>query len=311
MTKTTNTMAEDNNDKEDNGIATPTGTVAETATALPGEKTELSVEVTAKNEVRHVFDLRVEFASDARNAVDTFSVVPAVKNITNRLLATNEVQILSRNGTSFFTAMTDFPKTSDEFNAFFETDQKQSGSKARVWTRIKITSTLNFWSLKQHGFMHGYLRENHIYIHQHLFETLPITDIGILLFKSPEHTFRQDFTKTLRRIILVYFSALSITEVQALQYDINELDLANNDLPLFEITSKKQVKFTFKNTDAEGNITQVKESTIALKIMCETKEKQRLGFLLTEATRHSKFASGLFIGYAEKNQNPQACQQAI
>jgi hypothetical protein len=45
--------------------------------------------------------------------------------------------------------------------------------------------------------------------------------------------------------------------------------------------------------------------------MGETKERQRISFLLTEATRHSKYLSGIFLGYADKNQNPEQYRQAI
>jgi chaperonin cofactor prefoldin len=311
MTISAENQNNDKVDKETTAEDLTKGMDVSNNNAPQGGKEEVSGEVTETNANRHIFDMRIEFSTTAHSAVDTFSIVPAIKGLSKQLLATNVVHILARSNKKFFISMDDFPKTAEDFDDFFETDQQNYAKISKVWVRIKVTSTLPFWQLKKHGMLHGYLREHRIYINQHHFETLPITDIGVMLFKSPEFTFRQDYTKMLRRHILTYFSAMSDSEIKTAANGINELDLENNTLPLFEVTAKKQVKFQFKTTDDQGQQTTETESTIGLKILCETKERQRLSFLLTEATRHSKFSSGLFLGYSEKNQNPVQYRKAL
>jgi hypothetical protein len=161
--------------------------------------------------------------------------------------------------------MADFPKSSEEFDDFFETDKENLSKISKVWARIRASSTLPFWQLKQHGMLHGYIRQHGLYVNEHVFKTLRITDIGCLLFKPPEFTYRQDFTKFIRRHILLYFSALTEEEQREMTHGIDELDLVNNTLPLFEITAKKSVKFHFRTTDSNGKQHTEMESTIGLR----------------------------------------------
>jgi hypothetical protein len=311
MTISDTTMDEDKNDLGTTETTTTTAMETTIATAPTVEKEEVSAEASEKNQHRHIFDMRIEFSTSAHTAVDTFSIVPAIKGFTHQLLATNVVFILSRSGKQFFSTMSDFPKTAEAFDEFFETDQQNLAKISKVWSRIRASSTIPFWQLKKHGLLHGYIRQHGLYVNEHGFKTLPITDIGVILFRSPEFTYRQDFTKALRRHILLYFSALTDTEIKKLSNGINELDLESNTLPLFEVTAKKNVKFNFRQSDETGQQTTKVESTIGMKILCETQERQRLSFLLTEASRHSKYVSGLFLGYAEKNQSPDQCRQAL
>ena len=93
----------DANKADKTATTTTTTTAMETVeVATPTvEKEEVSAEVLVEKQHWHIFDMRIEFSTNAHMTVDTFSIVLALKGFTNQLLATNVVFILSQSGDIF------------------------------------------------------------------------------------------------------------------------------------------------------------------------------------------------------------------
>ena len=81
MMNTNPTMAFNRGNKEADGTTITMDVDSKKTTESPAETTEVLVEDSGQKSNRHIFDMRVEFTSDARNAADTFSIVPAVKKL--------------------------------------------------------------------------------------------------------------------------------------------------------------------------------------------------------------------------------------
>ena len=289
-----------------------TETALAASTDLPDEKQESTTTSKQADQSTQIYNIRAEFPLDAQSAHDTFNVPIAIRTLLEKFFtAAPGLRVSAQDQTGFISSTTQLPTDEDKFKNYFPTSTIESKSGAiKIITLFTIQSNIPFEQLKSTGNINGYLQDQNVYIYWHPYKTIALTKIGAFFHISPTYTDRRSFLPKARAHVLKWLQCQTPTEGQQFE-DTTGLDLKNNDIPIFELSNKRQIYHTSKTTDADGKHKEERMQTIALEVTCETLHAKRMSTLLTEATIQYQHGIGLYVSYTLQRSQPKVFTEAI